>query len=539
MSPVDHEVDHEAGREVDSPLESEVETHETTRPAGDSAVTMLPDDEHNRTLVSHVHPGDWTNPTPDGRYNLVVVGGGTAGLVSAVGAAGLGAKVALIERNLMGGDCLNVGCVPSKGLISAARRLAEVREAADYGIHVPDGVSVDFGAVMERMRRLRAKIAPNDSAQRFSDLGVDVYLGNGVFTGADTVEVAGQTLRFKKAVIATGGRAAAPPIEGLEETGYLTNETMFSLTELPRRLAIIGSGPIGSEMAQCFARFGSQVSLIEMGEHILMREDPAAAAIVQKQFERDGIELCLSARTVKVERRGDEKVLHLEMGGETRELVVDELLVGVGRAPNVHGLGLDVAGVQFDERVGVTVDDGLRTTNPAIFAAGDICSRFKFTHTADFMARIVIRNALFAGRAKASALTIPWCTYTDPEIAHVGMYEADAKAQGLEVDVFTQDMEDVDRAILDGETGGFVKIMTEKGKDRILGATIVARHAGEMISELSVAMVGKVGLGTVANTIHPYPTQAEAIRRVGDQYNRTRLTPRVASLMKTWLNWTR
>ncbi len=511
----------------------------TTMSDSSDSPTMLPDDEHNRTLVGHVHPADWKNPTPDGRYNMVVIGGGTAGLVSAVGAAGLGAKVALIEKHFMGGDCLNVGCVPSKGLISAARRAAEVRDAGEYGIHVPDGVQVDFGKVMERMRKLRARIAPNDSAQRFSDLGVDIFLGGGRFTGPDRVEVAGQTLMFKKAVIATGGRAAAPPIPGLEQTGYLTNETLFSLTELPRRLAIIGSGPIGSEMAQSFARFGSEVTIIELGDHILMREDPDAAAVVQKAFEQDGIQLLLSTKTLNVEQDGDEKVLHLQQGGETKTLRVDEILVGVGRAPNVHGLGLDVAGVAFDERKGVQVDDNLRTTNPKIFAAGDICSRFQFTHTADFMARIVIRNALFGGKSKASALTIPWCTYTDPEIAHVGLYEKDAAEQGIDVDVFEQPLEDVDRAILDGEDEGFVKIITAKGKDQILGATIVARHAGEMISELSVAMVGKVGLGTVANTIHPYPTQAEAIRRVGDQYNRTRLTPLVASLMGKWLSWTR
>jgi pyruvate/2-oxoglutarate dehydrogenase complex dihydrolipoamide dehydrogenase (E3) component len=502
-------------------------------------VTMLPDDEYNRALVGHVHPPGWTNPTPSGRYNMVVIGGGTAGLVSAVGAAGLGAKVALIERHLMGGDCLNVGCVPSKGLISAARRVAEIRDAAEFGIHVPGGVEVDFGAIMERMRRLRARIAPNDSAQRFSDLGVDVYLGGGAFTGPDTVEVAGQTLQFKKAVIATGGRAAGLPIPGLEETGYLTNETLFSLTELPRRLAIIGSGPIGCEMAQSFARFGSQVTLIEMAEHILMREDGDAAAIVQAAFERDGIDMRFSAKTLRVEQDGADKVLHLEIGGQAIEVRADAILVGVGRAPNVQGLGLEAAGVSYDERLGVSVDDNLRTTNKNIFAAGDISSRFKFTHTADFMARIVIRNALFAGKAKASALTIPWCTYTDPEIAHVGMYEEDAVEKGLQVDTYVQPLADVDRAILDGEEAGFVKVLTEKGKDRILGATIVARHAGEMISELSVAMVGKVGLGTVANTIHPYPTQAEAIRRVGDRFNRTRLTPLVASLMKSWLGWTR
>ncbi len=500
---------------------------------------MQPEDAYNKALVDAVHPTDWTNPTPNGRYNLVVIGGGTAGLVSAAGAAGLGAKVALIERHLMGGDCLNVGCVPSKGLISAARRVADLRDAGEFGISVPGGVQVDFGAIMERMRKLRADIAPNDSVQRFTDLGIDVYLGHGHFTGRDTIEVGGQTLQFKKAVIATGGRAAALPIPGLDETAHLTNENLFELTELPPRLTVIGSGPIGCEMAQSFARFGSEVTLIEMGPHVLMREDAQAAAIVQRSLERDGVRLVMSAKTQRIEERDGERVVHVEVDGETLEVISDQLLVAVGRAPNVNGLGLELAGVAYDERMGVTVDDGLHTSNPAVFAAGDICSQYKFTHTADFLARIVIRNALFGGRAKVSSLIVPWCTYTDPEIAHVGLYESDAEAQGLAVDTYEQDLAEVDRAMLDGEAEGFIKVIVAAGSDRIVGATIVARHAGEMISELSVAMRGKVGLGTVADTIHPYPTQAEAIRRVGDQYNRTRLTPLVAKLMKKWLSFTR
>jgi pyruvate/2-oxoglutarate dehydrogenase complex dihydrolipoamide dehydrogenase (E3) component len=366
-----------------------------------------------------------------------------------------------------------------------------------------------------------------------------VYLGGGTFTGPDTVEVAGQTLQFKKGVIATGGRAAALPIPGLAETGYLTNETLFSLTELPRRLAIIGSGPIGCEMAQAFARFGSQVTLIEMGEHILMREDTSAAAIVQAAFERDGIDMRFLAKTVRVEQDGGDKVLHLEIGGETVLVRADQILVGVGRAPNVAGLGLETAGVAYDERKGVSVDDNLRTTNSNIFAAGDICSRFQFTHTADFMARIVIRNALFAGRAKASALTIPWCTYTDPEIAHVGLYAADAEKQGIAIDTYTQPLADSDRAVLDGEAEGFVKLHLKAGSDELVGATLVARHAGEMISELTLAMRGGLGAGTVADTIHPYPTQADSIRAAAGLYSKTRLTPTVAALFKKWLAWRR
>lgn len=500
---------------------------------------LQPYDEANRTLRAAVHPAAWTNPDPEGPYNLVVIGAGTAGLVSAAGAAGLGAKVALIEKDLMGGDCLNVGCVPSKCIISAARVAAAVRDASRLGVNVPDGTDVDFAAVMERMRRLRASIAPNDSAERFQGLGIDVFLGAAKFTGEDTITVAGQTLQFRKAVIATGARAADLPIDGLAEAGCLTNETVFSLTELPRRMAVIGGGPIGSEMAQTFARFGTKVVLIEKHEHILAKEDPAAARLVQREMERDGVEFRLNAKVARIEREGDERIVHVEVDGRTESLRVDEVLVGIGRQPNVENLGLETVGVEYDLREGVTVDDRLRTTNKRIFAAGDVCSKFKFTHAADFMARIVIRNALFMGRAKVSDLVIPWCTYTSPELAHCGLTEVEAKQQGIDVDVYVQEFDEVDRAILDGETEGFVKIVTRKGKDEIVGATIVAGNAGDMIGEISLAMTNGIGLGKIANSIHPYPTQAEAIRKIGDQYSRTRLTPFVKGLFERWLAWTR
>lgn len=495
-----------------------------------------PFDESNRALVENVHPPNWVNPEPSGRYNLVVIGAGTAGLVTAAGAAGLGAKVALVERALMGGDCLNVGCVPSKALIRCARAYAEVRDAAQFGVRVPAGISVDFPAVMERMRKLRAGISPHDSAQRFGELGVDVFLGNASFTGRDTVEVAGKTLRFAKACIATGARAASLPIPGLAEAGYLTNETLFSLTKLPARLAVIGAGPIGCEMAQTFARFGSQVTLLEAGPHILGREDRDAADRVAAALIGDGVDLRCSVNIQMVSGNDSEKVVHLD-GDET--VSVDEVLVGVGRAPNVEGLGLERAGVEFDTRQGVKVNDRLQTTNRNIYAAGDICSAYKFTHTADFAARIVIQNALFFGRAKASALTIPWCTYTDPEIAHVGLYAHDAEKKGITVDTFTVELSDVDRAILDGADDGFLKVHVKRGTDKILGATLVASHAGEMISEITLAMVNGIGLGAFGKTIHPYPTQAEVFRKVGDAYNRTRLTPRVKSLFETILRWRR
>jgi len=465
---------------------------------------VLPDDEHNRKLLSHVHPRGRVNPTPAGRYNLVVVGGGTAGLVSAAGAAGLGARVALVERHLLGGDCLNVGCVPSKGLISAARVAEGARTATAFGIHTGD-VRVDFAAVMERMRRLRAGLAPLDGVERFTSLGVDVYLGSACFSGPHTALVDGRTLEFSRAVIAAGARAAAPPLPGLEEAGYLTNETLFWLTDLPRRLAVIGAGPIGCEMAQSFRRFGAE-----------------------------GVQLVFDAAITRVERRGPDKVIHFERAGSVEAFACDEILVGVGRAPNTGGLGLEAAGVAYDQN-GVTVNDFLQSTNPHVYAAGDVASRFKFTHTADALARIVLTNALFLGRKRASALHVPWCTYTSPEIAHVGLSEQEASARDHRVQTLTIPLHDVDRAVLDGEDEGFLRVHLQHGSDTILGATLVAAHAGDMISEITLAMVGGLGLGTLAGTIHPYPTQAEVMRKAGDAYNRTRLTPTVRRLFARWL----
>lgn len=503
-------------------------------------VEINPMDEYNRSLVSNVHPPDWNNPAPAPMYNLVVIGAGTAGLVTAAGAAGLGAKVALVERHLMGGDCLNVGCVPSKCLIRSSRAFADVRDARDFGVIVPDGSEVDFPAVMERMRRLRARISANDSAARYRDeLGVDVFVGDGRFAGPGIVEVGDLKLRYRKAVITTGARAFEPPIDGLKDAGFLTNETVFSLTERPARLAVIGAGPLGCELAQTFRRLGSEVYVLEMGPQILPREDRDAANIVERAFATDGIELVLSCSLKKVETGPGGKVLSLSCGDEARRIEVDEILVGVGRVPNVDGLNLESVGVGYDARKGVHVDDRLRTTNPKIFAAGDICLAYKFTHTADASARIVIQNALFWGRKKAGVLTIPWCTFTDPEIAHVGMYDKDAEARGIPVQTYTVPMGDVDRALADGEEDGMVRVHVKKGTDTILGATIVARHAGEMISEISVAMQAKMGLGSLSSVIHPYPTQAEAIRRAADAYNRTRLTPTVKGIFDRLLRFQR
>jgi pyruvate/2-oxoglutarate dehydrogenase complex dihydrolipoamide dehydrogenase (E3) component len=506
----------------------------------DPQLNLAPDDEHNRSLVANVHPPDWRNPIPEGRYNLVVLGAGTAGLVAAAGAAGMGAKVALIERHLMGGDCLNVGCVPSKAVIRSAHAVQQIREAQTVGVY-PDGeIGVDFGVVMERVRAIRAGISPHDSAQRFSKhYGIDVFFGDARFTSPDTVEVAGAELRFAKAVIATGARAAIPPIPGLEGAGYLTNATVFNLTELPRRMAVLGGGPIGSELAQAFVRLGSDVTIVEMSDRFFDRADHDAAALLQRSLIADGVTIRLSTILESVEQTGGSTVLQLRSPEGAAQIEVDRIVVAAGRTANTEGLELEAAGVKYDRR-GVQVNDFLQTSNRRIFASGDVCLPYQFTHTADAASRIVIQNALFPGpKKKLSRLVVPWCTYSDPEIAHVGLSLDEARHRGIQLDTYEVPMKEVDRAVTEGETDGFLKIHCSKGSDRILGATVAARHAGEMISEITTAMVAGIKLGTLSSVIHPYPTRAEAIRKAADAYNRTRLTPTVASIMKRWFAWTR
>lgn len=500
---------------------------------------MMPNEE-DRLLVENVHPAEWVNPQPASHYNLVVIGAGTAGLVCAAGAAGLGAKVALVERDRMGGDCLNVGCVPSKGIIRASRAMYDAAHAGDFGLSERVRGEADFSRVMQRMRGIRAGISAHDSARRFGqELGVDLFFGQGRFSGPDTVEVGGQLLRFARAAVCTGARASALPIPGLAEAGYLTNETVFSLNELPPRLAVIGGGPLGCELAQAFGRLGSRVTILEAAPRLLGREDPDAAALIERMFQREGIEVRLGVGIEAVSVGADGKSIAFACGGERSEVCVDTILVAAGRAPNVEGLGLEEAGIDYDAKRGVAVDDFLRTTNRRVYAAGDICSPYKFTHVADAQSRIVIANALFWGRRRVSSLVIPWCTYSDPEVAHVGMYEQEARGKGIDVTTLTVPLAEVDRALLDGEAEGFAKVHLAKGSDRILGATVVARHAGEMLNEITLAMTTGAGLSAIGAVIHPYPTQAEALKKLADAYNRGRLTPAIKRLLCAWLAWRR
>ena len=503
------------------------------------STVIFPESREDIELTANVHPAHWENPVPAGRYNLVVIGAGTAGLVCAAGAAGLGARVAIIERHLMGGDCLNVGCVPSKAIIRAARAVYDATNANVFGVRIEEPIIFDFAVAMARMRKLRSDISRHDSARRFRDeLGVDVYFGDASFVASDCVTVEDRKLFFHRAALCTGTRADAPKITGLTEAGFLTNETVFTLNELPTRLAVIGAGPIGCELAQTFARFGSKVTLIERFPQILGREDRDAAEILHAAFIREGIDLRLGVNINRIEQRGNDRVIMLEEEGQAVKVATDQILIGTGRVPNVEELNLVRAGIEYDKS-GVKVSQTLRTSNPRVYAAGDICSTYKFTHTADALARILLANALFMGQQKTSDLTIPWCTYTDPEIAHVGLYEREAMEKGIRVTTLTMALSEVDRAILDGETDGFARVHLKKGTDTIIGATIVSRHAGEMINEFSLAITKGVGLGAIAKTIHPYPTQAEVIKKLADAYNRTRLGPTVKKMLAAWLSWQR
>jgi len=490
-------------------------------------MTFTPDP----ALAAHVFPATHRNPVPAPRYNLVVIGGGTAGLVSAAGAAGLGAKVALVERRAMGGDCLNVGCVPSKALIRAAHAAHAVREAARFGVHARVD-RIDFAAVMDRVREVRQGISSHDSVARFASLGVDVFLGDACFASRGSATVDGATLAFARAVIATGGRPAMPDIPGLAAAAPLTNETVFEIDAQPSRLLVIGGGPIGCELAQAFQRLGSEVTLVQADGTLLGRESPEDAGLVLAALEADGVIVRTRSRVSRVESAaGHAHRVHIDGDGRSEESVeVDGILVATGRRPNVEGLGLEQAGVQWTAR-GVTVDEYFRTSNRAIFAAGDVCMPQQFTHAADASARAVIQNALFLGRKRVSATSIPRCTYTDPEIAHVGEVAGDG------ITTFQVSWPDVDRARTDHEQTGGVRVYARAGK--VVGGTVIGRHAGDLIGEIAVLAAGRVALSTLAGIIHPYPTRADAIRRTGDLYNRTRLTPLAKTLFDHWLAWRR
>ncbi len=488
----------------------------------------------------------------DDIYNVVVIGAGTAGLVTAAGTAGLGGRVALIERNKMGGDCLNFGCVPSKALISSARLIQQIREAEKWGLRMQEP-QFDFRDVMERMRERRAKIAPNDSQERFESLGVDVFRGEARFVSPHELEVSDSEGRYNTAhpirlrarnfVIATGSRAAVPKIDGIDAVPYFTNETVFDeLRDKPDSMIVLGGGPIGCELGQAFSRLGVKITILQNMPQLLLPEDADVAEFMQKRFAAEGIDVRLNATTQSVrvrERSGGIIPPFPGVIAQTRdgEVSADVLLIAAGRTPNLDGLNLDAAGVKHNEH-GVEVNDYMQTSQPHIYAAGDIANRLKFTHTADFTARVVVRNILMPLqllRQKTSDAVVPWCTYTDPEVAHVGLGEKQASNEAVEYDLFVVPLSELDRAVVESEdAAGFAKILTRKGSDQILGATIVGPRAGDLLHEFVVAMNAKIGLGKIAGMIHAYPTLAELARKAGDKYNKTRLTPRAKKIF-AWL----
>lgn len=516
---------------------------------------ISPLDEHNQKLLDNVHPLKWVPPKPQPKYNMVAIGAGAAGLITAAGTAGLGGKVAIIEEHMFGGDCLNFGCVPSKAILRSARAAYDaIIRGSEFGLGVEgDGkIKVDFAKVMERVRRCRAEISSHDACERFSKVyNMDVYIGHAKFIAPDAVQVGDNVLKFSRCVIATGAKASVPPIAGLADVQYLTNQTVWNLTKQPKRFGVIGSGPIGCELAQAFACLGSDVTVLNRSARILGKEDPAAAKIVQGSMEECGVTFAVGLKFVRVAyvdaevgmASGIAVTVQRTTGGDGDEakeetMVFDQLLIATGRKPNVEELDLEVAKVNFDARKGIEVNDLLQTSNSNIYAAGDCCTRFQFTHMADAMARIVIRNALFFGRSKVSDLIIPWATFTFPEVAHVGLYESDLAERKIEYDVIQVDLAHNDRAICDDEARheGFVKVLCKKGSDSILGATIVSDNAGDQINEFTLAMQSNIGLGFFASVIHPYPTVGEGVKHCGDAFARTRLTPLTKTLLRKVLS---
>ncbi len=474
-------------------------------------------------------------------YNVIVIGAGTAGLVAAAGTAALGGRVALVERNLMGGDCLNFGCVPSKALISSARLIQRIRESEKWGLDRQEPQFV-FEKVFERMRARRAKISPNNSQERFESLGVKVFRGEARFVSPHEVEVNGQKLRAKNFVIATGSRALIPKIEGIDDVPYFTNETVFDqLNEKPESMIVLGGGPIGCELAQTFRRLGVQLTIVQRGDQLLPREDRDVAEFLERRLINEGVRIIkhADARSVATSDAGKVAVQLLDRQSgrlAERTFFADALLVAIGRNPNLQSLDLKSAGVDVNE-AGLCVNDYLQTSQRHIYGVGDVIGPFLFTHMADAQARVVVRNILVPFqflRQKMDYSVVPWCTYVDPEIAHVGLAEKEAKQKNVDYDLFVVPLEDVDRAVVESEDAGFAKVLTAKGSDKILGATIVAPHAGDLLHEFVVAMKANVGLGKISSIIHAYPTFAELARKAGDKYNKSRLTPRAKRIF-SWL----
>lgn len=474
-----------------------------------SAPTIAPFDPANRRTITQSHPPGWQSPQPKSLYDLVVVGAGPAGFLAAMTAAKAGHTVAVVERNLTGGTCVNFGCTPSKTLIRAARAVFQARDGEKFGYQLQGQPQVNFAAVMTRVREMRAEASEISSVAAMAEAGADVWLGEARFAGPDTVEVNGRRLKFVKALIATGTGPAIPETPGLHDSHYLTNETVFELTELPRHLLCLGGGTINCELAQAFRRLGSEVDLVGSADRLLPNEVPEASSLLAARLTAEGVRLYLGAKATRVDGRSKRVTL-----SDGAVVEYEALLIAAGRHVQVNGLGLDAAGVKFSH-AGVEADQHLRTTNPNIYAAGDVVLPEKYTHAAAATGILAVRNALDGAARSVTDLVIPRCTYTDPEIAHVGLTPADATRRGMEVETHRLEMAKVERARIDGETEGFAALYIHE--DVIVGATLASSHAGESIALLTAAVMQRMTPSALAAVIHCYPTQARAVQTVADQ----------------------
>jgi pyruvate/2-oxoglutarate dehydrogenase complex dihydrolipoamide dehydrogenase (E3) component len=472
--------------------------------------------------------------------NLVVIGAGSGGLVSAYIAAAVKAKVSIIEKHRMGGDCLNTGCVPSKALLRTAKFLSHVNRSREFGIRAANA-EFDFADVMERVQRVIKTVEPHDSAERYTGLGVDVIQGEARITSPHTVEVNGKTLTTRNIVIATGGKPQVPDIPGIEDVGYVTSDTVWGLRQLPRRLLVLGGGPIGSELTQAFARFGSQVTLVQRRDRILPREDREFSDMVMDRFTAEGIDLRMRHRPRECRIEDGEKIMVCEHQGETVHIPFDQLLVAVGREANVSGFGLEELGVPLAKGGTVAVNDYLQTNFPNIYAVGDVAGPYQFTHVSAHQAWYAAINALFGSfrRFKADYSVIPWSTFTDPEVARVGLNEQEARQKSIAYEVTTYGIDDLDRAIADSEAHGLVKVLTLPGKDKILGVTIAGEHAGDVIAEFVFAMRHGLGLNKILGTIHIYPTLAESNKYAAGQWKKAHAPAGVLRWLKGYHAWKR
>lgn len=485
----------------------------------------------------------WKKPARFDR-NLVVIGAGSAGLVSAYIAAAVKAKVTLIEKHRMGGDCLNFGCVPSKALIRSARLLSHVKRSREFGIRNASA-DFDFGEIMERVQRVITSIEPHDSVERYTGLGVECIAGTAKIASPWSVDVATdqgtRTLTTRSIVIAAGGRPFVPPIPGIEDVGYVTSDTLWGMRTLPRRLLVLGGGPIGCELAQCFARFGSQVTQVEMLPRLMMREDPEISAMVTERFRTEGIDVRAGHKARRFARENGEKVLYADSGGHEIRVAFDVMLCAVGRVANVTGYGLEDLGIPATKAGTVEVNEFLATRYPNIYACGDVAGPYQFTHTASHTAWYAAVNALFGRfkRFRADFSVIPWCTFTDPEVARVGLNETEAKEKGVAYEVTTYGIDELDRAIVDGEAHGVVKVLTVPGKDRILGVTIVGEQAGEVIAEFVTAMKHGIGLNRILGTIHIYPTLTEANKYAAGNWKKAHAPAAALKWLERYHGWMR